>query len=240
MPGACKPRSGGQCLRQDRRCCRRDHADARPLLSAAKHLRLSRGSPRQRHTGRQPGTPAAFPVDNYVTYHVDNYVIYHRLPPPAKKAQSPLLCVRSGTPDASPGLPSGAAVVDEACPPQVVAAWSWFTLLRIHDHCLTGSAKPNAELAMIIRWCPGVKRNGSWFKGGRTEVHDQKGGSGKTDIRDSRRDYAGTGIERTGETVTGGSWPPICLALSCARLLTSVRCCPSGPWSRAEAGCRDC
>ena len=66
-----------QCLRQDRRCCQRDHADARPLLSAAKHLRLPRGSPRQRHTGRQRGTPAAFPVDNYVTYHVDIYVTYH-------------------------------------------------------------------------------------------------------------------------------------------------------------------
>ena len=66
-----------QCLRQDRRCCRRDHADARPLLSAAKHLRLPRGSPRQWHADRQPGTPAAFPVNNYVTYHVDNYVTHH-------------------------------------------------------------------------------------------------------------------------------------------------------------------
>jgi hypothetical protein len=38
----------------------------------------------------------------------------------------------------------------------------------------------------------------------------------------------------------GGSWPPIYLALSCARLLTGVKCCPSGPWSSTEAGCRDC
>lgn len=27
---------------------------------------------------------------------------------------------------------------------------------------------------MIIRWCMGVKRNGSWFKGGRSGIQDQK------------------------------------------------------------------
>ena len=66
-----------QCLRPDRRCCRRDHADARPLLSAAKRPRLPRGSPQQRHPGRQPGAPAAFPIDNYVTCRVDIYVRCH-------------------------------------------------------------------------------------------------------------------------------------------------------------------
>jgi len=42
---------------------------------------------------------------------------------------------------------------------------------------------------MIIKWCMGVKRNGSWFKGDRTCDQDQKGRSVKTDIRDCRRDY---------------------------------------------------
>jgi hypothetical protein len=42
---------------------------------------------------------------------------------------------------------------------------------------------------MIIRWWIGVKLNGSWFKSGRTGDQDQKGRSGKTDIRDCRHDY---------------------------------------------------
>jgi hypothetical protein len=44
----------------------------------------------------------------------------------------------------------------------------------------TQSESPDAGLTMIIRWCMGVKRNGSWSKGDRTGDQDQKGRSGKT------------------------------------------------------------
>jgi hypothetical protein len=52
---------------------------------------------------------------------------------------------------------------------------------------------------MIIRWCLGVERNGSWFKGGRTQVHDQKGGSGN-EYKGSKAELrGGDGIGWTGE-----------------------------------------
>jgi hypothetical protein len=35
---------------------------------------------------------------------------------------------------------------------------------------------------MIIRWCMGVNANGSWFKGGRSGVQDQKSITDETDI----------------------------------------------------------
>jgi len=59
MPGAWKPKSGGPVPSTRSPMLPADLAEARPLLSAAKHLRLPRRCPRRRHTGRQPGTPAA-------------------------------------------------------------------------------------------------------------------------------------------------------------------------------------
>src|SRR5580692_3709438 len=77
MPGAWKPKSGGPVPSTRSPMLPADLAEARPLLSAAKRLRPPRRCLRQRHIGRQPGTPSALPAGNYVIHHVDSYVMYH-------------------------------------------------------------------------------------------------------------------------------------------------------------------
>ena len=55
----------------------------------------------------------------------------------------------------------------------------------IHD-CRPTPLSPRSrgtDLAMIVRWCVGVRRNGSWFKGGRNTVQDQKGSRSTNGIR---------------------------------------------------------
>jgi hypothetical protein len=56
-------------------------------------------------------------------------------------------------------------------------------------------ARPGSgRTAMIIRWCMGVKRNGSWFKGDRTGGQDQEGRSGKTGKLDPARSRANANL----------------------------------------------
>ena len=105
-------------------------------------------------------------------------------PPPPKKARSPSPCARFPTTD-GPTAPVAKAAQQRHARPREQA------MLHAPAHSRSlycrPSRTPAAETAMIIRWCIGVKRNGSWFNGDRTGDQDQKGRSVKTGIRDPVR-----------------------------------------------------